>query len=444
MKISLSTRFKNIILFSSLFALTFVIHMRIDHSVDDLWYKNVLDNYTLSDYLYERYFTWAGRMIPEAVGAIMAHIPIMIWRVLDSLFYVGIAWILGKILGDKNNYVRLICCMLWLTYPFKHMNSAGYVITTINYTWPLFFVLVCIYFLKKILNGNSAKWWEITLTIPCLLYAANTEQGAAVLFGSYFLVVVYYYFQKKKVPALIYVYLIMTIGMLVFFATCPGISARMSDETVLLFPEFEHLSTLRKLEIGITSALYHFVFLENVMYALFTLVLWRVSRQFAHNEQEKIVCAIPFILSMCFSMFSSVFYSWFPDLAYFRTSLTRVGTLFISQPASFFPGLIYGITIASILYCFYLFSRENWLHTFLLVAFVALGFGARVMLGFSASIWASSDRTYMYMYTAFIMCIVYMLNVSKNDRLKTSILWLTILTGACSCISLLTGYLYLN
>ena len=50
MKISLSTRFKSIILFSSLFALTFVIHMRIDHSVDDLWYKNVqyTDNHCIT------------------------------------------------------------------------------------------------------------------------------------------------------------------------------------------------------------------------------------------------------------------------------------------------------------------------------------------------------------------------------------------------------------
>lgn len=426
-----------------LFILIFAVHLRIEHSVDDLWYVKVLDNYTLGDYLYERYFTWAGRMIPEAVGVLMAHFPVMIWRVLDSFIYVGIAWMLGKIFGGSL-YARIICCALWMTYPFMHMNSAGYVITTVNYTWPLFLVLICVYFLKKLINGSPLKWWEIAINIPCLLYAANTEQGAAVLFGSYFLVMIYHFFLKKKVPVLVYVYLAMTIGMLIFFATCPGISARMHDETALLFPEFEGLSTLRKLEIGITSALYHFVFLENVMYALFTLVLWRVSRQFARNEHEKVLCAVPFVLSMCFSMFSCVFYSWFPDLAYFRTSLTRVGTLFISQPASVFPCLIYGVTIVSILYCFYLFSRENWLHTFLLTTFIALGFGARVILGFSASIWASSDRTYMYMYTAFIMSIVYMLQASKNERLKTGVLWLTALTGVCSIITLLSGYLYLN
>lgn len=444
MKKSVLTWLKDNGIYLVLLILTFAVHMRINHSVDDLWYVGLLNKYTLGEYLYDRYFTWAGRMIPEAVGVLMAHFPIMVWRVLDSLVYVGIAWMLGKVLGEKNRYIRLLCCTLWMTYPFMHMNSAGYVITTVNYTWPLFLVLVCVYFLKKLVNGTPLKWWEITLNILCLLYAANTEQGAAVLFGAYFLVIIYHFFRKKKVPVPVYVYLAITIGMLIFFATCPGISARMDDETALLFPEFAGLSTLRKLEIGITSALYHFVFLENVMYALFTLVLWRVSRQFARCEHEKVICAVPFVLSLCFSMFSSVFYSWFPDLAYFRTSLTRVGTLFLSQPATIFPCLIYGIIVVSILYCFYLFSRENWLHTFLLGTFVALGFGARVILGFSASIWASSDRTYMYMYTAFIMCIVYMLTISKNERLKTAVLWLTVLTASCSFIALLSGYLYLN
>ncbi|MBQ8814223.1 MAG: hypothetical protein IJZ85_07000 [Lachnospiraceae bacterium] len=438
------TWIKNNGIYVLLFIMTLLVRMRIEHSVDDLWYANVLDQYNLWDYLYERYFTWAGRMIPEAVGALITHWPIMVWRVVDSLIYVGIAWMLGRILGEANRYIRLICCTLWMTYPYMHMNSAGYVITTVNYTWPLFFVLVCVYLLKELLNGRKLRWWEIVLNILCLLYPANTEQGAAVLFGTYFLVIIYYLFQKKKAPIMVYVCWGLTIAALIFFATCPGISARLSDETALLFPEFEGLSFIRKLEIGVTSGLYHFVFLENTMYALFTLVLWRVSRQYARCDHERVLCAVPFVLSMCFSMFSSVFYSWFPDLAYFRTSLTRMGTLFTGQPATIFPCLVYAVTIAAILYCLYLFSRENWLHTLLLVAFIALGFGARVMLGFSASIWASSDRTYMYMYTAFIMSIVYMLNVSKNERLKAGIFWLTVLTGLCSYISLMAGYLYLN
>lgn len=444
MKKATLTWIKNNGIYVLLFVLTMLVHMRIEHSVDDLWYANILDQYNLWDYLYERYFTWAGRMIPEAVGAIIAYLPIWIWRVLDSLIYVGIAWMLGRILGEKNRYIRLICCTLWMTYPFVHMNSAGYVITTVNYTWPLFFVLVCVYLLKGLLNGKKMRWWETALNILCLLYAANTEQGAAVLFGTYLLVILYYLFQKKKLPVMVYVYLGLTIALLIFFATCPGISARMSDETAMLFPEFEGLKLIRKLEIGITSALYHFLYLENVMFALFSLVLWRAARQYAKCEYEKVLCAVPFVLSMCFSMFSSIFYRWFPDLEYFRYSLTRVGTLFAGQPETFFPCLVYAIAIAAILFSFYLFSRENWLHTLLLVTFVGLGFGARVMLGFSASIWASSDRTYMYMYTAFIMSIVYMLNVSRNERLKTGIFWLTVLTAACSYISLMSGNIYLS
>ena len=50
----------------------------------------------------------------------------------------------------------------------------------------------------------------------------------------------------------------------------------------------------------------------------------------------------------------------------------------------------------------------------------------------------------MYMYTAFIMSIVYMLNVSRNERLKTGIFWLTVLTAACSYISLMSGNIYLS
>ena len=240
---------------------------------------------------------------------------------------------------------------------------------------------------------------------------------------------------------MVYVQFAVAVAEMIFILACPGNPARILYETEHLFPEYASLGFVRKVEMGVTSAMYHFLFIENVVFALFTLVLWLISRQYARNTAEKCICVTPFALSMCFSMFSDVFYSWFPKLEYFRYSLTEFGTLFSGQPKTILPCLVYVVAVVSILYCVYMFSREKWIHAMLLFVFIAFGFGTRLMMGFSASIWESMDRTYLFMYTGFILASLYMLTLAKSEKVKTGVFYVTIITGISSYLPVLLSLL---
>ena len=421
----------------AMFIAIFIVHLNIEQMIDDLWFKEILDSYSVWGFIRERYYTWASRSFIEMVLIVLTHYPILIWQVADSLVYVLIAWLFGKIIKEDDSFVRLASCSLWMTYPFIHMNSAGYIATTLNYTWPLLGILGVVYFLKKQLNGVRLKWWQHALNIVCILYGANTEQGTAILFGVYVVAIGYDMIVKKNISKTIMAQMGILLLEMIYILTCPGNPARIAYETAHLFPEYAELGLLRKVEMGITSAMYHFLLIENIVFALFTFVLWQVSRQFAKKDWERVVCAIPFALSMCFSMGSSLFYRWFPKLEYFRTSLTKFGTLFRDKPESLLPCLVYAVAVIAILWSLYFICREHWLHAGIVFTMLGLGFGSRMMLGFSASIWASSDRTYIFMYVAFILSSLLLMTIMRNQRIKQAIYYVSIMTASCSYLSLL-------
>lgn len=441
MKSKFQNYIKNNVVYMLMFVAIFIVHLNIEQTIDDIWFSKILDSYSIWGFISERYYTWASRSLIEAVLIVLTHCPIIIWQVLDSFVYVAIAWMLGKLIKENDYFVRIASCTFWMTYPFVHMNSAGYIATTLNYTWPLLGVLGAALFLKRQIEGKKLHWWGYILNFLCILYGANTEQGTAILIGAYVLIIGYHLLQKKKLPKMVYVQLVVLGAEMIYILTCPGNSARIAYETEHLFPEYAGLGLLRKAEMGVTSAMYHFLLIENVIFALFTFILWQVSRQYAKCDGERAIAATPFVLSLCFSICSSLFYKWFPQLEYIRTSLTEFGTLFMDKPESIFPCLIYGVAVVTILYCIYMLSREKWQHTLLLFMFIVLGFGSRMMLGFSASIWASSDRTYIFMYTGFILSSLYMLTLMKNQRVKSGVFYVSVLTGICSYISLLVSVL---
>ena len=425
-----------------LFFMMLAVHLNIDKSADDMWFEKILDSQNMFAFLKERYLIWSSRVIIEAILINMTHISIMFWRVLDTFFMVGIAWVIAQLIDEKNNRISWTSCIFCLIYPFNHMSGAGYMACTINYIWPLFFVLLSFYLLKRIITGKRIYIWDYPLSIISLVVGANSEQGAAILFGGYILVISYWLIKKKKVPVIVIVQFIVVVAELVFIISCPGNSVRKSSEITTFFPEYNNLGILRLIEMGITSALYHFVFLKNFVGAFFTMALWLKARDFAETTSKKLVCATPFVISISFSIFSDIFYGLFPQVSYFKESLTRYGTYLTDSKNSILPCLLYAINILTILYGVFLLKKENEKEAFLILGILILGFGSRFMMCFSASIWVSGNRTYLYMYFALIIATIYMLNTFKSERVRTIFMYLIGIVGSLTYLTMWVNIQY--
>ena len=79
------------------------------------------------------------------------------------------------------------------------MSSAGWMATTINYYWSLGAILINLYYLKKANNLIKLKWYEYIISSIALLFAANQEQGFAILLGTYFFYIIYCFINKRKI-----------------------------------------------------------------------------------------------------------------------------------------------------------------------------------------------------------------------------------------------------
>lgn len=442
MKENVKRIFVNNIPFLVLFIMSFVYHMRINLSMDDVWFSIVLDSSTLGDFLKLRYETWSSRTIIEAVLVIMTSSPIMIWRIIDTFIFTGIAWLIAALVKKGNVLVNWLSCSLCLLYPVNEMQSAGYLASTINYVWPMFFVLISIYLLREILfEKEKVHKWEYVLAVVSIILGANGEQGAAILFGTYLMVILYELVTKKKIAPMVWIGFIVVILELIYVMKCPGNTIRKGIEINAYFPDYQEQTIFRLVEIGASSAMYHFIFVKNLVFAFFAGALYFTSIQYVRKAYEKMICILPFLISICFSIFSSVFYDFFPGLAFMKDSLGTYGTFAVASLGSVLPWIVYIVTFVSILYCVYVISRGEKLHSILLLGILILGFGSRFMMFLSASIWVSGNRTYIYMYFAFIAATVYLISLVRNDKLRRKVQIVASMIGCFSYFSFLAGVL---
>ena len=117
---------------------------------DDYYFMTCLDDTSFGAFMVKRWYGWSSRLVIEGVLVLVLQQPIWVWKVLDILVSVLIAWLLcgffcsgyGKhgsgssIQTDKNTLsgtrtavpltsLILFLCLL-LSYDFTEMDSAGY------------------------------------------------------------------------------------------------------------------------------------------------------------------------------------------------------------------------------------------------------------------------------------------------------------------------------
>ena len=96
----------------------------------------VLSNQTLVDYLHYRYYNWSSRLIIDGILVILARLDMIIWKILDVIIYtVGVYYIIKLVNKNYSKKIAYLGVLLFLMYPFYEMASAGWISTTLNYSW---------------------------------------------------------------------------------------------------------------------------------------------------------------------------------------------------------------------------------------------------------------------------------------------------------------------
>lgn len=387
---------------------------------------------SLWDFLRVRYQTWTSRVLIEAGAKLLASTSDMVWKVLDSLILSLLVWIVADLFGMECNGTKIRSQIFFLCLfgclPVFTLNDAGWIATTLNYLWPLTFGLVAMRPLKHWVRGERCPTWEYPVCPVCAVFAANAEQGAALLLGVYLLFGGYLIWKKKRFPAFYFVLLFVIAASVLFILTAPGNALRFTVEVNQWFPGYDDLGLPEKLLMGFLDSANYYVSAggserTNYLFALLMGILlagiWR-RRGEAEFSGMAVTAFIPLAFYWGIGQFANakIAGDGFPRgghiLGLFgrnRCLPTGAGTFeylgWISYPwgmvllqAGVYLGLFLcvGLTIG--------FLHGRSFETLLQSVILGSGLFTRVMMGLSPTIYASGERTSLYCSVAIlIVCL---------------------------------------
>lgn len=446
-KTSVENFIKNYYPFIIFFVLMAVLHAIMGLMGDDVRFSKVLSNHTVIDYAYMRYHDWSSRMIIESVLISISHVNMIVWKILDLIIYTGGVYLVIRLINRNNNkYINLIGVLLFLMYPFHEMASAGWISTTVFYSWCFIFGLISfIPIINEVYQKSTSKWMYV-ISFLCLIYAVNQEQSCALIFGFNCLYLLYCIINKKEINKFNILAIIIAIASLIFIFTCPGNAVRVAAETARWYPEFASFGLMQKLYLGLVPT-FGLLFEEKIIFPLFYIILCVCASLKTENKYLKYFL----YLNIAFMAFLAVFKTCM-DIAHLQDSLGAMGAVaslikipIVSSILGVFksivgilPGLentIYLLTyegipkqinIYTVMLCIYLllsscillfkvYGKNNLLPVFLFIG----GFLSRLMMGFTPTVFASGYRAMFFFYMFLIMLTLMMIKLLYDeDRLN--------------------------
>ncbi|MDO4975329.1 MAG: DUF6056 family protein, partial [Alphaproteobacteria bacterium] len=372
---------------------------------DDEWFLNIANNENIFNFVMSRYYNWTSRAIIEFVLISIVRFP-FVWRILNAAITVLGAVSISKIFSYKNtkNINWIICALIFCT-PMNLYNSAGWIATTLNYSWPLFLGLFSILPIKKIIYNEKINWYEYILYFAAMIYATNQEQMCCILLGTYFSFLVYLLFKYKKINVFMLFAVLINIVSFILTIINKGNQFRKEFSIKSSFPDFEQVNFFRKIEMGYSSTLFEFIMKHNFIFFIFTLLIFICVYALKRNKVFRLISLIPVGSIFIFGFLSDFIDRYFPGITSIKNSMTPYGTgITLFSPKTWVPDIILTLVCLSILFSLYVILENK--KTYILTLFIlTLGFASRMIMSFSPTIWVSGPRTCIFMYFSIIITL---------------------------------------
>ncbi len=398
---------------------------------DDVLYTTYFEtyNYNLFSFVYRQYQYWTSRVVIEAAVILFGWLPPVIWMLVDTLMivllYHSISEIIKLLIGKRelDKKYRLCQVLLFLSFPYALMATAGWLTTTINWTWMLALFAYCMKILLYSVTGKNTAGNVIKNILFCLayIYATNFDVAAIMMFG--LLVIIGFVCFKSDFYSFCIEYwegAALTVLNLILFIVCPGNRVRMEQDAIIHdTAAVLDLSLLGKLRMGINSTFYHYVSIPNaVLFTTCVILLVAVWMKSA-KIYVRVIALVPVAITVIWTGY-----------IFFAYTLKNRTLTYVYPDASFnvCPQIEQYLAVASalllVLSVIYLLSQlisEYRLTIALTVIFLVWGLFPDIVLGFTSTISASILRVVSFLYLAFIMisCTV----IEYSGMLKKHFIW---------------------
>lgn len=343
---------------------------------------------------------------------------------------------------EKEKYLNVFILFAALSYSFVDMQSAGWIVTTCCYLVPAVFSIVALIPIKKIIKNELFKPWEYFVSIFAIVFSGNQPQGMALQLICYFAVTIYC-LVKKKNNKFIYVCFIITIINALFTFTSGWHLSRGAAEAIKWMPAINMYNLINKLDIGLSSS-FGWLFFGDNLFTFFTLATFTFLIFTRYNNTIiRIMSCIPEVLCFLFrkmymnNMSINAFEIKPKDLGTSNFGLFNLESInSISTYLLFFAICIILILIIVEIYLLI----DDYSDLIQILVLLAAGFGSRMALAFTPNVFASAQRTFIYLdFCVIITCIkVYTVNINYINEKVLKIV--TILLCLASILPL--GYFF--
>lgn len=386
-----------------------LLHFFISPSRDDLTYGNVYYKIPVLAFISQAYYGWSSRIIIMPVAAFFAGNPFVLFSVFNITMFFLLAMMISKLFVYENKRkMNWIIVLLLASVPIVSMlTTAGWIVTSIHYLWPLTLSLVALYPLKKIYYNEVMRWYEYPVYLVATVFGMNMEIMAAILVSVYLLFSLFFIY-KKKLSFYTMMITVLLIGNVIFTLLCPGNLARDLIETAARFPEYASLGLFQKLTLSAVS--YIISIDQNFIMLIIMGLAWIFSWQKYKTWGPRLVGVIPFIFCVLIEMARIfVMNPKFACLVNMISGIKIADWISVKSITTGVPGSYHYLTfMAMTLFAFSLLamtvtlfkdSKKIW------IAVLVMGAGimSRVVMGFSPTVYASGSRTFLFQYIAMMI-----------------------------------------
>lgn len=354
--------------------------------------------------MFMRRFNYNGRICTDVLANVFYRVPIEVWMLVVTFVWISIAWLIVNVFTSGDLLDVFVVCYCITLFPYHYLSSAGYIATSTNYLFTLYSVLVIIYIIKRRFDKGNIGIIHWFILILNMIYASNHDQsGVAVIAG---LLILYLFLRINKgeldrdnnIIRFIIVNLVISIVLFVIMFALPGHVYRMTNgnEMTYWLPEFANWSFLYKVFKGYSSTiavvLYNDLLITDVLCALLLLL------GLTHKSWKlKLVSALPYliinILPKVVNRSKVICYN-----KYGMFDLYDLDVKVWPFVLSIF--IIFCVVVAVINSD--IKNKNKWI----IISLLIIGAGTREMMGFSATIYASSYRTFTILLFGLVIASV--------------------------------------
>lgn len=396
--------FKTLIPFVIAFIAILTFHFSIDVTTDDYKYFRIFafgyyEEGDVFSFLQWRYATWTSRLLIEFFTFWFVQFPTWVYAIVDSVIVFAIVVMTYLLFSQKKGVLyATVAILLTFMYRITDQGSAGYLVTTIVYLWPLVAFIPTLFPFKNSLDGDSNRslFWYILCPI-CALFCCNCEQICVASIMTWSMFILYNYIQSKKIDKLYCILLLIALAELAFIFTCPGNTARSNTE-VSGMPLFAQYSFIRKVAYCVASpiAKYMIFSLQSIIVWAFSIILpFTLYLKYKKTDIPFAISMIPLVL-LCSTLIKQFPVFTIMHLTTAKELLTICGT-----SAAFYGSILFTL--------FYIGKDENTLiakYGPLYIFFV--GLTTRACLGVTMSFVELARTFFLLEYAMIAISIIYL------------------------------------